>query len=310
LHFVREDGRLRLGYKRRRTNDAFALMECPIATPNLIRAAAAVAECVEPTPWADAADEAELFTNERGVLMLSVQLRPGVDEDQSSFTACMERLRERLPELVGAGLYRQAKRAGELPTVIAAWGAAELESSVDGRSYRVSRGAFFQVNTRGTEKLVKLVCGDRRGALVWDLYAGVGLFSVALAERFERVVAVESAPYAIPSLQANLRAAGEQHRAIENTTVEFLRRTAMPSSRKPPQLVVADPPRAGLGAEVCRLLAQVGAAEMVYVSCDPVTLGRDLATLIESGYRLRALHLVDLFAQTFHIETVAVLARG
>jgi 23S rRNA (uracil1939-C5)-methyltransferase len=75
-------------------------------------------------------------------------------------------------------------------------------------------------------------------------------------------------------------------------------------------LVVADPPRAGLGAEVCKLLAQVGPAEIVYVSCDPVTLGRDLAALVESGYRLRALHLVDLFAQTFHMETVAELARA
>jgi 23S rRNA (uracil1939-C5)-methyltransferase len=89
--------------------------------------------------------------------------------------------------------------------------------------------------------------------------------------------------------------------------VEFLRRAVV--QRERPELVVMDPPRAGVGAEVCALLARVQAAEMVYVSCDPVTLGRDLKAMVDSGYRLMELHMVDLFPQTFHVETMALLRR-
>jgi len=70
-----------------------------------------------------------------------------------------------------------------------------------------------------------------------------------------------------------------------------------------------DPPRAGVGAEVCTLLARVSAPEIAYVSCDPTTLARDLKMLVEAGYNIAALHMVDLFPQTFHLETVAVLRR-
>jgi 23S rRNA (uracil1939-C5)-methyltransferase len=89
--------------------------------------------------------------------------------------------------------------------------------------------------------------------------------------------------------------------------VEFLRGAVL--QRDKPALVVMDPPRAGVGAEVCALLARVSAKEMVYVSCDPVTLGRDLKALVDSGYRVVELHLVDLFPQTFHLETVVVLRK-
>jgi 23S rRNA (uracil1939-C5)-methyltransferase len=74
-------------------------------------------------------------------------------------------------------------------------------------------------------------------------------------------------------------------------------------------LIVVDPPRAGVGAEVCALLARVSAPEIVYVSCDPVTLARDLKMLVDRGYKLEELHLVDLFPQTFHLETIVALRR-
>jgi 23S rRNA (uracil1939-C5)-methyltransferase len=79
--------------------------------------------------------------------------------------------------------------------------------------------------------------------------------------------------------------------------------------RERPSLIVMDPPRAGIGPEVCTLLLRVRAPELVYVSCDPVTLARDLKQLTEGGYTLSELHLVDMFPQTFHMETVAVLRR-
>ena len=185
------------------------------------------------------------------------------------------------------------------------WGVAGLGYEAAGRRYWVSRGGFFQVNRFLIEELVRVVTAGRKGALVWDLYAGVGLFSQALAEGFEQVVAVEGGETAARDLAGGLKKLGG--RAVWATTVDFLRDAVV--QRERPELVVMDPPRAGVGAEVCALLARVAAKEMVYVSCDPVTLSRDLRMMVDSGYRISELHLVDLFPQTFHMETVVVLRR-
>jgi 23S rRNA (uracil1939-C5)-methyltransferase len=164
----------------------------------------------------------------------------------------------------------------------------------------VGRGAFFQVNRLLVEELIRIVTARRQGSIAWDLYAGVGLFSRTLARTFQNVVAVEAAAN---DLVKSFRGPGR--RAVEATTVEFLRSAVL--QRERPELIVMDPPRAGVGAEVCNLLARISAPEIVYVSCDPVTMARDLRLLARSGYNLAELHMVDMFPQTFHLETVAVL---
>ncbi|MEO6981502.1 MAG: hypothetical protein ABI072_00115 [Edaphobacter sp.] len=152
------------------------------------------------------------------------------------------------------------------------------------------------------DELVRVVTAGRKGLIAWDLYAGVGLFSRALAREFGQVVAVEAAG---DDLAKSFKGLGK--RAVSATTVEFLRGAVV--QRERPELVVMDPPRAGVGEEVCALLTRVSAKEMVYVSCDPVTLARDLKVLVAGGYRLVELHMVDLFPQTFHLETVVVLRK-
>jgi 23S rRNA (uracil1939-C5)-methyltransferase len=99
---------------------------------------------------------------------------------------------------------------------------------------------------------------------------------------------------------------GAQHRGVAAVIVDYLREAVL--QRERPELVVLDPPRAGAGLEVCRLIAQIGPQRIVYVSCDPVTLGRDLAAL-QSSYEIESLHLVDLFPQTYHQEAVVKLRR-
>jgi 23S rRNA (uracil1939-C5)-methyltransferase len=173
-------------------------------------------------------------------------------------------------------------------------------------SYWITRGGFFQVNRFLVERLVALVTDGRSGGLAWDLFAGVGLFSRVLARRFERVTAVEANSVASADNRAALAKLGVGHSAVAETTAEFLRRAVV--ERERPELVVLDPPRAGAGLEACALLERLGPGAMVYVSCDPATLARDLAAL-RTGYAVRALHLVDLFPQTAHLETVAVLER-
>ena len=148
------------------------------------------------------------------------------------------------------------------------------------------------------------VAGNRRqGRHALDLYAGVGLFAVPLSHRFQRVTAVEIAPFSVEALRTN---SGGKSEVVAGATEQFLH--SFPRSGVL-DLAVVDPPRAGLGERTARMLAGLKLAELIYVSCDPATLSRDLRVLIESGFHIEEAHLVDLFPQTFHIETVFRLAR-
>jgi 23S rRNA (uracil1939-C5)-methyltransferase len=177
-----------------------------------------------------------------------------------------------------------------------------LNYTVADENYWISRGSFFQTNRFLLDELVRIVISGRQGSIAWDLYAGVGLFSRALAKVFQQVVAVE---IAAGDLSNSFRGPGR--RAVEATTVEFLRSAVV--QRERPELIVMDPPRAGVGAEVCALLERISSPEIVYVSCDPVTLARDLKTLVAAGYAAAEIHMVDMFPQTFHLETVVILRK-
>jgi 23S rRNA (uracil1939-C5)-methyltransferase len=164
--------------------------------------------------------------------------------------------------------------------------------------FLVSPGSFFQVNRFLIDGLVELAMGESEGGLAIDLYAGVGLFSRALQARFARVLAVETGDSAHRDLQFNVPDA----EAIHTTAGRFL--TGL---RETPELIVADPPRAGLGKEAVLELARLHPPVLRIVSCDPATLARDLRGLLDSGYALERLAMIDLFPQTFHIETVTEL---
>ncbi len=325
------EGKLRLGYYGRESILFLPVVECPIAAPLLLRAAEALlevaGESAEAERWMRETTEIELFAAprisgpevldpevlgpEEQRLQISLFVRKGLRDVRSDgFARMCERLQARVPELVGAGAYEAVRLPGNRggsgqPRAVAAWGRDGLLYPVGDRSYWVSRGGFFQVNRFLLGELVRLVAEGREGALAWDLYAGVGLFSRRLRETFAEVVAVEAGEVAAGDLLRTAKSA--KVGAVRATTAEFLRRAVLDRPR--PDLVVVDPPRAGLGSEVCALLGRIGAPEIVYVSCDPTSLGRDLREMVDSGYNLAELHLVDLFPQTFHMETVAVLRR-
>lgn len=299
---------LQVGYNRRGSNEFLAIRECPIAAPLLWRAVEALlrigAEESAGGRWVRGVEEVEFFcTGDETKLQMTVFVRK---ERAAGFDEFCERLRGLVPELVGVGVSllsgNASQRRVQKVRPLRGWGAEGLSYSAAGEEYWVSRGGFFQVNRFLVDELVRVVTAGRKGRLAWDLYAGVGLFSRVLARGFEQVVAVEAAG---EDLVRSFKGAGR--RPVSAITVEFLRGAVV--QRERPDLVVMDPPRAGVGAEVCALLARVSAAEMVYVSCDPVTLARDLKALVEAGYSLAELHMVDLFPQTFHLETVVVLRK-
>jgi 23S rRNA (uracil1939-C5)-methyltransferase len=293
-----------VGYNRRGTNEFLAIRECPILAPQLWRAANALvqlgAENSAAGRWVQGAVDVELFTDSDEK---KLQMTIFVKNNQSGFDKFCDRVKELVPELAGAGAslaptHRRSQRARP----VGSWGAEGLSYRAADENYWISRGGFFQVNRFLLDELVRIVTAGREGSLAWDLYAGVGLFSRALARGFGHVVAVEAAA---SDLVRSFKGAGKH--AVDATTVDFLRGAAV--QRERPDLIVMDPPRAGVGAEVCALLARVSSPTMVYVSCDPVTLARDLKMLVDAGYSLPELHLVDLFPQTFHLETVAILRR-
>lgn len=164
--------------------------------------------------------------------------------------------------------------------------------------FRVSPRSFFQVNRFLIEPLVNVALEKAEGKSALDLYAGAGLFARPLKEKFESVTAVEAGASAIRDLEANVPAAKAEHARVE----DYLARL-----EAAPDFVLADPPRTGLGKSVVANLNRLAPPRITVVSCDPATLARDLASL--TSYAIEQLTLVDLFPQTYHLETVARLLR-
>ena len=312
-----------IGYSRRASNDFLPIKECPIASPLLLQIAKTARDMLRSgmAQWPVNTSAIELFCDaEETSVQMSLQLDATVntvdrDAPRHLRTLC-EALQAAHPQLVGAGLSvagapdrTQSRRVQESVRVeIARWGRQQLVYRVHGRDYAITRNAFFQVNRFLTATMVNLVIGNRSGSLAYDLFAGAGLFSVPLTERFPQVIAVEIGEPAASDLAEHLRTCGPQHQAHRSTALHFLQKDA-PRIAQSPDLIVLDPPRAGLGMPTVNALLRTGAREIVYVSCDAGAFARDARPLVESGYTLAALHLLDLFPQTFHTETIAVFRR-
>lgn len=206
--------------------------------------------------------------------------------------------------------------------------AAPIELQVAGDRLRISAGVFVQANALLLDELLAAVHGcafpassqlasrsssDREagaqapaGARIIELYAGAGSLTLGLARLAEKLVAVESNPAAAADLAENLRRAGLDNAEVRCQSAEVAL-SALSGLR--PDVVVLDPPRTGLGAPLARQLARLGASRVVYLSCDPATLARDLAILRDGGYALVHLEGFDLFPQTAHVEALAVMSR-
>jgi len=286
------------GYRARRSNTIVPIAECPIAAPLLVHAAQAIAEITRQSPAQLRPSEISLFCNaDETALLTGLYTLAPTKLQLEDFSRA---LAEKIPALKGVEYTSEVRPL----RAIARWGEPSLAYQAAGVAYRVDHGAFFQVNRFLVDALVDRVTSNQTGALAWDLFAGVGLFARKLASTFARVVAVESAPNSTAALTANL--GGMPATAIHSDTLDFLRRA--PRSNRP-DLIVVDPPRTGLGPEITTLLADLAAPSLVYVSCDPATLARDLRALIASGYVIESLTLADLFPQTFHLESVVRLRR-
>jgi len=178
---------------------------------------------------------------------------------------------------------------------------------IAGRKFRISATSFFQVNTAAAQELIRVVgeylapAGDE---VLLDAYCGVGTFALSLADKVGQVIGVEEATGAVEDARLN---------AAELANVEFVEGSVeafLPRLGRPIDLAVLDPPRQGCQPEALAALIELAPRRLVYVSCDPATLARDARKLAAGGYQLVEVQPVDMFPQTYHIESAALFGRS
>jgi 23S rRNA (uracil1939-C5)-methyltransferase len=302
---VRTTPEFALGYYKFNSHEVLPVEQCPVSSPLINRAISTFWQMGRARSFPEGVREIEFFVNaEDTELLIEASCEPWMPS--TPIREWADAAWRTLQEITGLVVYKTAaSREGKRvePKRIATSGSEEINYGVNGVSYRVSAGSFFQINRYLIDELVSIVCQQDGGDVALDLYAGVGLFSTLLSRRFAQVIAVESSQTSHLDLLHNSPA---NVKAVRVTTADFVR-TA--KGKLQPDLVVVDPPRSGLGETVVQSLVGLGAHQMTYISCDPATASRDLVGLLSAGYRIEQVHLVDLFPQTFHLESVFHLAR-
>ena len=306
-----------VGYFTLASHELLVVEECPISSPLINRGIALLWQSGRAGKVPAGVQEVEFFANADDSQLL-VDVGCAREARRAAVRAWAEELRAAMPEIAGVVGFREANpgdRKAGTPEILVTVGDSSLTYQTQRAAYRVSSGSFFQTNRHLIDDLVKIVTAGQSGKLALDLYAGAGLFSTALAGDFRHLVSVEPSQTSYADLSYNQSSNGE---AVQATTEQYLARgdsgrigkgAVFPHIPYKPDLAVVDPPRNGLGERVARLLATLGAPRVVYVSCDPATLARDLVILLAAGYRVEQVHLVDLFPQTYHLESVVHLVR-
>lgn len=225
----------------------------------------------------------------------------------------VQALRQAVPTLAGLVLNTNTKDTNVIlgPNYRTIWGRDFLEERLCGMTFRLSVPSFFQINRAQTERLYTQTlefAGLTGQETVLDLYCGIGTISLALAQRAGQVIGTEIVPEAVQDAQANAaRNQVDNARFLCGDAGEAAFQLAAEGVR--PQVICVDPPRKGLAPEVPEILASMSPERIVYVSCDPATLARDVKRFGELGYPAVKAQAVDLFPRTAHVETVCLLSK-
>jgi 23S rRNA (uracil1939-C5)-methyltransferase len=245
-----------------------------------------------------------------GETMLGIVTSPGPFE---AAAAMAERLADVDTSVVSVvrSIRASADTSAPLQQTTLLRGQDHITETIGGLRFGIGVETFFQTNSAQAERLVALVrelAGDGSGALIVDVYCGVGMFTLALASAGAKVVGIELSTSSVAAARIN----AENNGLHEAQFLAGDARTVLPqvlAEYGPPRVVVLDPPRAGAGGKVMRRIARAAPARIIYVSCNPTTLARDLVELEPFGYRVSVVQPLDLFPQTYHVETVVALDR-
>ncbi len=267
------DGR-DIGYLEAGSHNLVSVDHCPISAPKINEGLQALRYMIRDRGWPRFVQTIELFTNgeQTMVNVLETEGSRGVAKGFFDWVG---------KQIPGAEL-------------------GGLEYDAAGAKFRVSHGAFFQVNRFLVDPLADAAVEGAEGDIALDLYAGVGLFTLRLAKKFNKAAAVESNHQAARDLTFNAERVGLTIPVHAMQAEQYLE-----GRNSTPDFVLADPPRSGLGKRVVQQLIRLKPKEIRVVSCDPATLARDTAGLIAGGYRFEKLTVADLFPQTYHVESIA-----
>lgn len=304
----------RCGFFRGRSHEVIESSRCLLQPADFDRAAEALRQWMTDT-GTTAYDEALgegclrhllLRMGDHGMLACLVAAE---EPDHSVVKA----LRAACPELVGVLLCRN-HRSGNVvlsDDIISLWGADTIEQTLGGARFTLSVPTFFQVNIAQAEKLYALAgaYAEPKGKTVLDLYCGAGSIGLAAARDAARLIGNDIVPSAIENARKNAARngvknaeyfCGDAAAVAEKLAAEGLR----------PDVIITDPPRRGMDESVLRAMADMAPEQIIYVSCDPGTLARDLKRLAALGYRARKCAAVDMFPRTAHVETVCLLTHN
>ncbi len=270
----------KLGFQAGRSHQIIPIEECHLPEPAILSA------------W-------QQFNLEDLAGLKRISFRSGVEEDTQII---LETALYDLPELEldTPDSVIHLSPAGQI--VLA--GSPQITLEVKGKFFQISAGSFFQVNTQAAGLMVQTILDwlpDLAGKTVMDLYCGAGLFSAFLAPHAKKVIAVEVSESSCEDFAQNLDAF-ENVDLYQGAVEDVLQ--ALPET---PEIVIVDPPRAGLDSRVINTILKAKPAALIYVSCDPTTLARDLRKFIDSGYQIKDIRLLDMFPHTFHIESLTLL---
>lgn len=313
---VSADGKV--GFYRARTHQVTDLSACLIQKPQADAAAGALRRymAAQHVPGYDEKTGQGLVrhlyvrTNAKGQSLICVVVN---GERLPGEEALVEAMRQAVRSAVGVVLNVNTRRSNVIlgDRYRTLWGEDTLTDTLCGHSFRLSIPAFYQVNRDQAEVLYcKAVeyAGLTGTELVLDLYCGAGTITLTMADRAKKVIGAEIVAPAVENARENAAANG-----IEN--VEFFCGDAgdiaarLAEERLRPEVICVDPPRKGLAPEVIDAMVQMGPERIVYVSCDPATLGRDVKLLAQRGYAARRAAAVDLFPGTAHVETVVLMSK-
>jgi 23S rRNA (uracil1939-C5)-methyltransferase len=294
-----------LCYHKFNSHQLLPVEKCPISSPLINQALQALWNMGRSGGFPKGVREIELFADANDTACL-IEAYCGEELSTNSVEKWVHDCQNQMSAIVGVVAFKSRASNSSNPAknepFISA-GNNEIKYETSKGSYRVSAGSFFQVNRHLIGELMNIVTDGRSGETALDLYAGVGLFSSVLNREFQRVIAVESSPTSYSDLLYN---SAPNVKAVHATTEQYLK-SELGKVRL--DLVVVDPPRAGLSETVISSLIALRAPRITYVSCDPATAARDLRGFLNGGYQLQQAHLIDLFPQTFHIESVFDLVR-
>ncbi len=302
------------GFYRARSHDVIPIDRCLLQPESFNAAAKAL--CA----WMEATDTPAYDEAAGKGLVRHLFLREGLD----GFAACIvaageipatvsESLRNACPGLTGVSLCVNDRPGNVVLTddIRPLWGDPGVVQSLGGARFHLSPQTFFQVNTRQAERLYALAgaYAEPEGMTVLDLYGGAGTIGQAVARKAKCLIGSDIVPSAVENARRNAEENGLKNAEYICGDASFVAKTLAENGLRP-EVIITDPPRKGMDEEVLRAIAAMGPDRLVYVSCDPGTLARDLKRLIPLGYTPQKCAAVDLFSRTAHVETVVLMSRS